>query len=115
VDTRPEYYDAILNGLKVFKLQTYNTDSLAGPNPSIPQAVAVQSKRKSDAFVAGWAAAAVGLVAVLVGCLFTWAIFCRRKWKAGSDVVHVPEPVHKTPAPVLQGRTAYVFSVTAQK
>ena len=115
VDTRPEYYDAILNGLEVFKHQTYNTDSLAGPNPSIPQAVAVQSKRKSDAFVAGWAAAAVGLVAVLVGCLFTWAIFCRRKWKAGSDVVHVPEPVHKTPAPVLHGPTAYVFSVTAQK
>jgi len=126
VSTRPEYYDAFLNGLEVFKLQTYNTDSLAGPNPSIPQpvdgghshTVAVRSKRKSDAFVAGWAAAAGGLVAVLVGCLFMWVTItmCRRQWKAGSGVVHVAEPVRKTPAPVLHGPTeTYVFSVTAQK
>lgn len=127
VSTRPEYYDAILNGLEVFKLQTYDTDSLAGPNPPapmIPQPVdgghagAAGSKRKkSDAFVAGWAVAAGGLVAVLVGCLFMWATMFRRKWKAGSGVVHVlDEPVRKTPAPVHNGPTqTYIFAVRAQK
>ncbi|CAL5069638.1 unnamed protein product [Urochloa decumbens] len=115
VKTSPEYYDAILNGLEVFKLQTYDTNSLAGPNPPLPDDNAAgdgsraRPKKKSGAFVAGWAGAAGGLVAVLMGCLCAWAI-CRRKTKAA--IADVP----KNPAPGLHGPTeTYVFSVTAQK
>ncbi|XP_062226570.1 receptor-like protein kinase FERONIA [Phragmites australis] len=112
VNTRPEYYDAILNGLEVFKLQRYDSDSLAGPNPPILQQVQINAvegsgagtKKKSGAFAAAWAAAAGGLVAVLVGCICAWAI-CRRKRKAASAVVHVPQAVRETPAYVILGQT----------
>ncbi|RCV35135.1 hypothetical protein SETIT_7G215600v2 [Setaria italica] len=127
VKTLPEYYDAILNGLEVFKLQTYDTDSLAGPNPPLPAENAAADddgsgarpkKKKNGAFVAGWAAAACGLLAVLVGCLCAWAL-CRRKSKAAtSAIVDVPEKptVHETPASGLHGPTeTCVFSVRAEK
>uniref|UniRef100_A0A0A9BDM3 Malectin-like domain-containing protein n=1 Tax=Arundo donax TaxID=35708 RepID=A0A0A9BDM3_ARUDO len=114
VNTSPEFYDAILNGLEVFKLQTYGSDNLAGPNPPIPpsdtagnNAVAgggAGSKKKSGAFVAAWAAAAGGLVAVLVGCLCVWAVR-RRKRKAALSIAEVPKAVGETPAPVILGPT----------
>jgi hypothetical protein len=118
VKTSPEYYDAILNGLEVFKLQRYDTNSLAGPNPPLPENAAaadvngVRPKKKSGAFVAGWAAAGCGLVAVLVGCLCAWAI-CKRKTKAASAaIVDLPKkPIRETPAPGLHGpNETYVFS-----
>ncbi|OEL14758.1 hypothetical protein BAE44_0024224 [Dichanthelium oligosanthes] len=120
VKTLPEYYDAILNGLEVFKLQKYDTGSLAGPNPPLPGQGdnaagdrGARRRKKSGAFVAGWAAAAGGLVAVLVGCVCAWAI-CRRKTKAA--IVDVPSPARETPGPGLHGPTQpYAFSVTAQK
>ncbi|CAL5030368.1 unnamed protein product [Urochloa decumbens] len=119
VKTSPEYYDAILNGLEVFKLQTYDTNSLAGPNPPLPAADGDSGprakKKKRAEFVVGWAAAAGGLVAVLVGCFCAWAI-CRQK-NTKAAIVDVPKkPVRETQALGLHGPTeTYVFSVTAQK
>ncbi|CAL5015202.1 unnamed protein product [Urochloa decumbens] len=120
VKTSPEYYDAILNGLEVFKLQTYDTNSLAGPNLPLPDDTDGGSgqrpkRKKRGEFVAGWAGAAGGLVAVLVGCLCAWAI-CRRKTKAAIADVPTKKPLRESPAPGLHGPTeTYVFSVTAQK
>ncbi|GJN01922.1 hypothetical protein PR202_ga19226 [Eleusine coracana subsp. coracana] len=88
VPARPQIYDAILNGLEVFKLQTYHDNSLAGPNP--PQTDALRKKKKGGAFVAAWAAG--GLAAVFLGCLCAWAVY-RRKKKAASSVVVVDVPV----------------------
>ncbi|KAF8651733.1 hypothetical protein HU200_063248 [Digitaria exilis] len=120
VQSLPEYYDAILNGLEVFKLQTYDTDSLAGANPPLPgqgdnASGARPKKKKTKAFVAGCAAGACGLFAVLVGCLCVWAV-CRRKTKAATSaarIVDVPKAaVRETPAaPGLLGPTEIlVFS-----
>ena len=105
LSSRPEYYDAILNGLEVFKLQTYGSNNLAGANPPIPQKQFYQgeSKRKSAVAAAVGGTVAGGLLAVLIGCLCACAI-CRRGRKATSVVVCEPEAIpdkqaHGPPSP----------------
>ncbi|CAM0903137.1 unnamed protein product [Alopecurus aequalis] len=102
LSSRPEYYDAILNGLEVFKLQTYDSNSLAGENPPILEkqfadGSRASSTKKSAVAAAVGGAAAGGLLAILIGCLCACAI-CRRGNKAASVVACEPEAVLEQPA-----------------
>jgi len=103
LSSRPEYYDAILNGLEVFKLQTYGGNSLAGDNPKIPERQVgdgsrrVSGKKSAAVSAAVGGAAAGGLLAVLIGCLCACAV-CRRGNKAASVVACEPEAVLEEPA-----------------
>ncbi|KAL6843942.1 hypothetical protein ACP4OV_026513 [Aristida adscensionis] len=113
----PEYYDAILNGLEVFKLQTYDSDSLAGASPQSDAAEAggpgpekKSRRRRVSAAVGG--AVAGGLVAVVVGCLLAWAVR-ERKRKAASVAGDVAEPVREAPGHGSLGPT--VIPETAQR
>ncbi|XP_008813242.1 receptor-like protein kinase FERONIA [Phoenix dactylifera] len=91
VAAKPEYYDAILNGMEVFKLQNSN-GSLAGPNPAPPPQQDVdpgkafhRDNRKSKVRVPAIAGGVIGGAALLVAacCLFT---MCRqKKKKRGKD------------------------------
>uniref|UniRef100_A0A0E0KUG5 Malectin-like domain-containing protein n=1 Tax=Oryza punctata TaxID=4537 RepID=A0A0E0KUG5_ORYPU len=92
LSSRPEYYDAILNGLEVFKLHKYGIRSLAGPNPPIPlkQVVSTvdgsrsESRKKSIVCAAVGGVAAGCFLAVLVAFLVAWAIR-RRQRKAAAE------------------------------
>lgn len=89
---KPEFYDAILNGLEVFKLND-TTGNLAGPNP-VPSPMLLKaeseairefapSKSNKNAKVIGGAAggaAAFSLVAAL--CI---AVYQRKKREVGSE------------------------------
>uniref|UniRef100_J3M0T6 Malectin-like domain-containing protein n=1 Tax=Oryza brachyantha TaxID=4533 RepID=J3M0T6_ORYBR len=91
LSSKPEYYDAILNGLEVFKLHKYGFNTLAGPNPPIPpkkintvDGSRPESRKKSVVYAAVGGVAAGCLLAVLVACLFAYAIRGRRR-KAEAD------------------------------
>uniref|UniRef100_A0ACD5TGM7 Uncharacterized protein n=1 Tax=Avena sativa TaxID=4498 RepID=A0ACD5TGM7_AVESA len=87
VTTKPQYLDAILNGLEVFKLQRYDSNSLAGANLLIPQKQAPGKPNTKSAVVS---VAAGGLLAVLISCLCgAYAIYtCRRRRKAALEQSH---------------------------
>nr|CAD1839928.1 unnamed protein product [Ananas comosus var. bracteatus] len=91
VTTKPEYYDAILNGLEVFKMQN-SGNSLAGLNPPLrqqpdvdPSKAGIQSGSKSK--VAAIVGGIIGGFAAL--CLGSFCLFflCRRQKKKGKDMV----------------------------
>jgi predicted cobalt transporter CbtA len=90
LSSRPEYFDAILNGLEVFKLQAYGPNNLAGLNPPLPQkpdanpsgvSGAGKSKGASGAAIGG----AVGGFAVLLIACFGICVICRRKKMISND------------------------------
>ncbi|KAK3135892.1 hypothetical protein QOZ80_5BG0424820 [Eleusine coracana subsp. coracana] len=87
LSTQPEYYDAILNGLEIFKIQNIATNSLAGLNPPVsspdvgPNKTPAGRKPKSIFAVIGGAVG--GSVIVLVVCIGVCII--RRRKKAGKD------------------------------
>jgi hypothetical protein len=121
LSSRPEYYDAILNGLEVFKLQTYGGNSLAGDNPPIPEKQVADgsvagSRRKIAIAVAVGGVAAGGLLAALVCCLCACAI-CRRGRKAASVFACEPEAALEKPAHgLLPGPTkSHAFNKLDQK
>ncbi|TVU47167.1 hypothetical protein EJB05_06755, partial [Eragrostis curvula] len=83
-DPKPQYYDAILNGMEVFKLQLAN-GSLAGLNP-------IPTVEPSDDNGASKKKSAVGpIVGGVVGGLvllalgYCFIVICRRKRTAGKD------------------------------
>jgi hypothetical protein len=90
LSSSPEYFDAILNGLEVFKLQAYGPNNLAGLNPPLPQKPdanpsgvfgAGKSKGASGAAIGG----AVGGFAVLLIACFGICVICRRKKMISND------------------------------
>ncbi|XP_010242732.1 PREDICTED: receptor-like protein kinase ANXUR1 [Nelumbo nucifera] len=89
VSARPEFYDALLNGLEIFKLND-SRGNLAGPNP-VPSPMLVKaqaetprafapSKSSLHARMIGGAAAAVGLLAAV--CIVAYR---RKKRGLGED------------------------------
>ncbi|KAF0893981.1 hypothetical protein E2562_033396 [Oryza meyeriana var. granulata] len=88
LSSRPEYFDAILNGLEVFKLHKYGINILAGPSQPIPvnkvDGSRSESKKKSIVCAAVGGVAAGCLLAVLVASLFALAIR-RRQRKAAAE------------------------------
>ncbi|CAD6262125.1 unnamed protein product [Miscanthus lutarioriparius] len=79
--TRPEYFDAILNGLEVFKLQNYGNNSLNGLNPPLPSFEPNNGKPcgRNKGYVPAIIGGAVGGFAVLLIAFIGVCIICRRK------------------------------------
>jgi len=81
LSSRPEYYDAILNGLEVFKLQNNGNNSLNGLNPPLPS-VEPNGKpggRNSKSAAPGAIGGAVGGFVVLLVASIGVCVICRRK------------------------------------
>ncbi|KAM0824501.1 hypothetical protein ACQ4PT_070165 [Festuca glaucescens] len=91
LSSKPEYFDAILNGLEVFKLhapQGSGLKNLAGLNPPLPQkpddlnpTKAPGGGKSKGALIGG----AVGGFTVLLIACFGVCIICRRKKKIPKD------------------------------
>ncbi|KAJ1258833.1 hypothetical protein BS78_10G105400 [Paspalum vaginatum] len=87
LSTRPEYFDAILNGLEVFKLQNYQNNSLNGLNPPLPTVEPNVKPRGSNS--KGAVPAIIGGIfcgfAVLLIAFFGVCIICRKKKKVAKE------------------------------
>uniref|UniRef100_M8CY60 Receptor-like protein kinase FERONIA n=1 Tax=Aegilops tauschii TaxID=37682 RepID=M8CY60_AEGTA len=82
ISSRSQYYDAILNGLEVFKLQGHGSNNLAELNPPIPQKPDVDRNRLSSGVgkSKGDILAAIGGgFALMLIVLFSMCVICRRK------------------------------------
>ncbi|KAF8644948.1 hypothetical protein HU200_066278 [Digitaria exilis] len=87
LSSRPEYYDAILNGLEVFKLQNSGNNSLNGLNPPLASVEpngkpgGRSSKHAAPAAIGG----AIGGFTVLLIAFIGVCLICRRKKKVAKE------------------------------
>uniref|UniRef100_A0ACD5VDA9 Uncharacterized protein n=1 Tax=Avena sativa TaxID=4498 RepID=A0ACD5VDA9_AVESA len=92
LSSKREYFDAILNGLEVFKLQAIQgigQNNLAGLNPPLPQKPDANPSRVSGGGISKRAAIAIGVAVggfavLLIACFGVYAI-CRREKKIQKD------------------------------
>lgn len=83
-----EYFDAILNGLEVFKLQNYGNNSLNGLNPPLPPVEPngkPQGRNSKGAVLPAAIGGTVGGLAVLLTAFLGVCIICRRKKKVAKE------------------------------
>ncbi|EMS57312.1 Receptor-like protein kinase FERONIA [Triticum urartu] len=102
LSSKPQYSDAILNGLEVFKLQNYGPSNLAGLNPPLPQKPDVNpnrlssGERKTKGGIQATIGGTAGGFALLLIALFSMCVIYRRKKAAKSpgktDYGHVKHP-----------------------
>ncbi|XWS14201.1 hypothetical protein CRYUN_Cryun36dG0103100 [Craigia yunnanensis] len=88
VSMKPEYYDAILNGLEVFKVNDTNAN-LAGPNP-VPSEMLVNAEAEEKKFSPGSKVGLLlgGIAGGVVGCALAVAIFVLVQKKKNNAGVH---------------------------
>ncbi|XP_066166453.1 receptor-like protein kinase FERONIA isoform X1 [Oryza sativa Japonica Group] len=82
LSSRPQYYDAILNGLEVFKLWDIGKKNLAGLNPPLPPQPKTDVNPKGvsgGGKLKAAVPAAICAVVVLITACFCVCIICRRK------------------------------------
>ncbi|XP_062180498.1 receptor-like protein kinase FERONIA [Phragmites australis] len=123
LSTKPEYYDAILNGLEVFKLQNNGNNSLAGLNRPLPASPDVgpngaSGGRKPKSAVPAAIGGAVGGFAVLFIACIGVCIICRRKKEAkdsgkSDDGRWTPLPHDSKSRSNISGKTTTTGSRTS--
>lgn len=89
LETKPQYFDAILNGMEVFKLQD-SVNNLAGPNPDFPPQTDFEpdkiwknqnSKSNRTPVIVGGVVGGVVGGAAIIGLGFVALVLCKRKKK----------------------------------
>ncbi|TVU18788.1 hypothetical protein EJB05_34901, partial [Eragrostis curvula] len=85
ISTQPEYYDAILNGLEIFKLQNIALGSLAALNSPNMDRDETPGRRTSKGASSGAISGAVGGFVVLIIACISLCIICQRKKKVALE------------------------------
>lgn len=113
--SNPQYYDAILNGLEIFKMNG-TRGNLAGQNPTPPpkpKSIPSQSKRKENHSAAIGGGVGAGVAALVVVALVSCVVSRRRRRtreqrkdsKAGEAEGWLPLSQYKSSPSLISGKT----------